>query len=97
MMLNGTDYTLPLIVILSFAALFLIQLLLLRIPRLTFLRHLPWIWVMGVLGLAVAGLFGDTGGWLDLRAFFAAVLTGYAAICAAGIALAHLVNKWKKR
>ena len=97
MMLNGTDYTLPLIAILSFAALFLIQLLLLRIPRLTFLRHLPWIWVIGVLALAVAGLFGDTGGWLDLRAFFAAVLAGYAAICAAGIALAHLVNKWKKR
>ena len=97
MIINGTDYTLPLIAFFSFAALFLIQLLLLRIPRLTFLRHLPWIWVIGVLALAVAGLFGDTGGWLDLRAFFAAVLTGYAAICAAGIGLAHLVNKWKRR
>ena len=97
MMINGTDYTLPLIAFFSFAALFLIQLLLLRIPRLAFLRHLPWIWVIGVLTIAVAGLFGDTGGWLDLRAFFAAVLSGYAAICAAGIGLAHLVNKWKKR
>ena len=97
MMLNGTDYTLPLIAFFSFAALFLIQLLLLRTPRLSFLRHLPWIWVIGVLAVAVAGLFGDTGGWLDLRAFFAAVLTGYAAICAAGIALAYLVNKWKKQ
>ena len=97
MLLNGTDYTLPLIAFFSFAALFLIQLLLLRTPRLTFLRHLPWVWVVGVLTLAVAGLFGDTGGWLDLRAFFAAILAGYAAICAAGIGLAHLVNRLQNR
>ena len=47
----------------------------------------------GVLALAVAGLFGDTGGWIDLRAFFAAVLAGYAAICAAGIGLAHFLYR----
>ena len=80
-----------------FFLLFTLQFLLLRLKRLCFLRHLPWVWVAGVLILAVAGLFGDTGGWLDLRAFFAAVLAGYAAICAAGIGLAHLVNKSHKR
>ena len=97
MMINGTDYTLPLIALASFFILFALQLLLLRLKRLCFLRHLPWVWVAGVLILAVAGLFGDTGGWIDLRAFFAAVLAGYAAICAAGIALAHLVNRSHKR
>ena len=97
MVINGTDYSLPLIAIASFFVLFALQLLLLRLRRLRFLRHLPWVWVAGILILAVAGLFGDTGGWLDLRAFFAAILAGYAAICAAGIGLAHLVNKLQKR
>ena len=97
MIINGTDYTLPFIALASFFLLFALQLLLLRLKRLCFLRHLPWVWVAGVLILAVAGLFGDTGGWIDLRAFFAAVLAGYAAICAAGIALAHLVNRSHKR
>ena len=97
MMINGTDYTLPLLAIASFLVLFVVQFLLLQLKHLRFLRHLPWIWVAGVLAFAVAGLFGDTGGWLDLRTFFAAVLAGYAAICAAGIGLAHLVNKLIKR
>ena len=96
MMINGTDYTLPLIALASFFILFALQLLLLRLKRLCFLRHLPWVWVAGVLILAAAGLFGDTGGWIDLRAFFATVLAGYAAICAAGIGLAHLVNRSHK-
>ena len=97
MMINGTDLTLPFIALASFFVLFAIQFLLLQLKRLRFLRHLPWVWVAGVLILAVAGLFGDTGGWIDLRTFFAAVLAGYAAICAAGIALAHLVFKLQKR
>ena len=97
MMINGTDYTLPFLAIASFLVLFTIQFLLLRLKRLCFLRHLPWVWVAGVLILAVAGLFSDTGGWIDLRAFFALVLCGYAAICAAGIGLAHLVNHLQKR
>ena len=97
MVINGTDYTLPFIAITSFLVLFVIQFLLLQLKRLRFLRHLPWVWVAGVLLFAVVGLFGDTGGWLDLRAFFAAVLAGYAALCAAGIGLAHLVNKLQKR
>ncbi|MBQ7230368.1 MAG: hypothetical protein IJX04_05665 [Oscillospiraceae bacterium] len=97
MMINGTDYSLPLLAVLSFLLMFIGQYLLLRFIRLRFLRHLPWIWVGGVLAFAMAGLFGDTGGWIDLRAFFAAVLAGYAAICAAGIGLAHLVFKSRKR
>ena len=97
MVINGTDYTLPFIAIISFLVLFVIQFLLLQLKRLHFLRHLPWVWVAGVLIFAVVGLFGDTGGWLDLRAFFAAVLAGYAALCAVGIGLAHLVNKLLKR
>ena len=97
MIINGTDYTLPLTAVLSFLVMFAVQYLLLRTVRNRFLRHLPWGWVMGVVALAVIGLFGDTGGWIDVRAFFALVFCGYAAICAAGIGLAHLVNKLMKR
>ena len=96
MVINGVDYSLPLIAVLSFLTLFGVQLLLLRV-RIRFLRHLPWIWVIGVLVLAVVGLFGDTGGWIDLRAFFALLLCGYAAICALGIGLAHLVYMLRRR
>ena len=97
MMINGTDYTLPFLAIASFLVLFVIQFLLLQWKRLRFLRHLPWVWVAGVLAIAVAGLFGDTGGWIDTRAFFCARCCIYAAICAAGIGLAHLVVKRKIR
>lgn len=97
MIINGTDYTLPLIVVLSFLVMFGIQLFLLRLGRLRFLRHLPWAWVLGMVVLAVASLFGSTGGWIDLRSFFCALLCGYSAICAAGIGLAYLVNKYLKR
>lgn len=97
MMLNGVDLTLPLIVLLSFLVLFTVQFLLCHYVRIRFLRHLPWVWVIAVLGLAVAGLFGDTGGFIDLRSFFALLLCGYAAICAAGIGLAHLISKLQKR
>ena len=93
MKINGVDYTLPLVAVLSFLFMFGIQFLLLKLSRLRFLRHLPWVCVAGILALAVASLFGSTGGWIDLRSFFCALLCGYAAICAVGIGLAHLVNK----
>ena len=93
MIINGTDYTLPLVAVLSFLVMFGVQLFLLRLKRLRFLRHLPWVCVAGILALAAASLFGSTGGWIDLRSFFCALLCGYAAICAAGIGLAHLVHK----
>lgn len=97
MVINGTDYTLPLFAVLSFFVLLGGQYFLLRTVRLAFLRHLPWLWVIGMLGLAVAAYFGDTGGFIDLRSFFAALIAGYAALCAAGIGLAHLLYKLKNR
>lgn len=97
MMINGVDYTLPAIALLSFLILFTVQYLLCWYCRSGFLRSLPWLWVIAVLGLAVAGLLGDTGGWIDMRGFFALVLCGYAAICAAGIGAAYLVHKLQKR
>lgn len=97
MMIAGVDYTLPLVILASFAFLFTVQYLLLRSRHLRFLRHLPWVWVVGVLGLAVTAYFGDSGGFIDLRSFFALLLCGYAAICAAAIGLAHLIFKLQKR
>ena len=96
MIINRTDYSLPFFILLSVVVLFVLQFLLLRSARLRFLRHLPWVWVAGALVLAVASLFGDTGGWLDLRSFFFSLLCGYAAVCAAGIGLAHIANRFIK-
>ena len=87
---------LPLFVILSFLAMFGVQYLCCRAQN-ALVRHLPWLWVIGILILAVAALFGDTGGWIDLRRFFCAVLCGYSAICAAAIGLAHLVYRFCHR
>ena len=88
----GENYSLLLIAVLSFFVIFAAQLLCCKARNLL-VRHLPWLWVVGMLVLAVATLFGDTGGFIDLRSFFCAVLCGYAALCAAGIGLAHLVNR----
>lgn len=93
MIINGTDYTLPFVALVSFLGLFGIQLLLLRIRRARFLRHLPWLWVIGALVLSVCCLFEGTGGFIDLRSFFALLFLAYAALCAAGIGLAHLVAR----
>lgn len=97
MMINGVDYTLPAIALLSFLILFAVQYLLCRYCRSGFLRSLPWLWVIAMLGLAVVCLLGDTGGWIDLRALFALLFCGYAGICAAGIGAAYLVHKLQKR
>ena len=97
MMINGTDYSLPLLAVLSFFVMFGVQFFLLHLKRPRFLRHLPWVWVILMLGVAIAALFGDTGGWIDARTFFCALFCAYAAICAAGIGLAHLVFKRKNR
>ena len=86
----GENYSLPLIAVFSFLIIFTAQLLCCK-SRNLLVRHLPWLWVIGMLALAVAALFGDTGGFIDLRNFFCAVFCGYAAICAASIGLAHLV------
>ena len=97
MMINGTDYSLPLLAVLSFFVMFGVQFFLLRMKCPRFLRHLPWVWVILMLAVAIAALFGDTGGWIDTRSFFCALFCTYAAICAAGIGLAHLVVKLKIR
>ena len=97
MIINGTDYTFYLIVLGSFLLLFAVQYLLCRRVRIRLLRHLPWAYVVYLLGLAVATLFGDTGGFVDLRSFFALVILGYAVLCAVAIGLAHLVNRLRNR
>ena len=97
MMINGTDYSLPLFAVLSFFVMFGVQFVLLRLKRPRFLRHLPWVWVFLMLAVAITALFGDTGGWIDARTFFCALFCVYAAICASGIGLAHLVTKRKNR
>ena len=97
MIINGMDYTLYLFAGLSFFVMLGGEYFLLRFARLRWLRHLPWVWVMGMLGLAIATLFGETGGFIDMRSFFAAIIAGYAALCAAGIGLAHLLYKLKTK
>ena len=86
-----------LIFALSFLMMFSGQYFLLQSVRLRFLRHLPWLWVVCIAGLAVAVLLEGNGSADGLQILFSSGLCVYAAICAAGIGLAHLVNKSHKR
>lgn len=95
--INGTDYTLYVIVAVSVIVLFTLQSVLCRRAKRMFLKLLPLGYVALTLVLAVACLFGDTGGFIDLRDAFALILCGYAAICAAAIGLAWLVCRMKSK
>ena len=97
MELFGIDLTLPLFVLGSFAGLCVLEYLLCRKAKRKWIKMLPWGVVVWNLGLSVIVLLGDSGGFLDLRNFFATVFAVYAAICGAGIVLGwHLAKKEKK-
>ena len=89
---NGTDYTFVFFFG-SVFTLFLLQFFLCRKARRCFFKWLPMGYVAALLFLSVACLYGDTGGFIDVRGFFALVILGYAAICAAAIGLGWLLGR----
>ena len=97
MELFGIDLTLPLFLLGSFLGLCGVDYLLCRKVKRKWVRLLPWGVVVWNLGLSVVVLLGDSGGWIDLRNFFAVVFAVYAAICGGGILLGWYLAKKKKK
>ena len=97
MELFGVDLTLPLFVLGSFLGLCVLEYLLCRKVKWKWVRLLPWGVVVWNLVLSVASLLGDTGGWIDMRSFFALIFSIYALICGAGIFLGWYLAKKKDK
>ena len=97
MIFNGTDYTIPVIVIISIVLLFTVQYILCTKTKKIIIKLIPllydvFIMVLGVLTL----LMPSGGGFIDLRAAIALLLFIYAVICAASILAAWIVYIVKK-
>lgn len=97
MIFNGTDYTIPFIVVISVAILFVLQYILCVKAHKTVLKLTPLLYVVFVLFLSVRVALSPGGGFIDLSMFFALLLLIYAAICLASILAAWLVYKIKNR
>ena len=93
----GIDLTLPLFLMGSFLGLCGIEYLLCRKVKWKWVRLTPWGFVIFLLVTAVGSLLGDTGGWIDLRSFFALVFAVYAVICGSGILLGWYLAKKKNK
>ena len=85
-----------LIFALSFFMMFSGQYFLLQSVRVRFLRHLPWLWVVCIAGLAVAVLLEGDSTLDGLRILFSVAFWIYAIVCAAGIGAAYLFHKRRK-
>lgn len=97
MELFGIDLTLPLFLLITFLGLAGLEYLLCRISRWRPLRLLPWIIVVGLLFLSVASLFGKSGGWIDMRGFFALIFAVYALICGSALLTGWYLAKRKSK
>ncbi len=95
--INGADYTIFVVPIMSFILLFALQFFLCRRVKSKILKCLPWGYVVFQLVLSVMCLFEDTGGFIDLRSLFFLLFLGYAAVCAAGIGLGWLFGRSKAK
>lgn len=95
LIINGTDYGVYLVAIGSFLVLFGWEYLVCRKTDSRVMRWLPWGYVALQLVLSVGCFLGDTGGFIDLRSFFALLFLGYAGLCAAGIVTGWLLGRRK--
>ena len=97
MMFNGTDYTIPFIVIISVIILFAIQYILCIKARKTVLKLIPLLYIAFLAVLAVMFARSGGGGFIDLSMLAALLILIYAAICLASILAAWIVYKIKSR
>ena len=93
--IDWSDLALPLTLLVTFAALFGLQYLLLAKTTRRWVRALPFAVPALPAIRAVQVLYGPGGGFLDLRPLIAFLLGCYAALCLAAVLLARLV--WRLR
>ena len=80
-MINGTDYTLVIIIAISFAVIAAAQYFLCAKTKNKILKLLPCVFGLVFIGLAVAAQFGSSGGFIDLRGFVTFIYAVAAALC----------------
>ena len=96
--INGTDYTLPAIILLSVIVLFSIQYLLCSNAKKTWQKLLPLLYVAFLIAWAVFIVAAaDGSGFIDFSGVLAVFICIYAAICAVTIGAAWIVYKIRKR
>ena len=96
--INGTDYTLPAIILISVIVLFSIQYLFCTRAKKTWQKLLPLLYVIFLFALAVfVVVTADGSGFLDFSGVLAVFICIYAAICAAAIGATWIVYKTRKR
>ena len=96
--INGTDYTLPAIVLISFIVLFSIQYMFCTRAKKTWQKLLPLLYVAFLITWAVFIVAtADGSGFLDFSGVLAVFICIYAAICAVAIGAAWIVYKIRKR
>ena len=94
---NGTDYTIPVFVMVSAIILFALQSTLCKRCRRLWVKLLPLLYVLLWLVLAVHALLSEPDGFIDLRGLVAMMFAIYALICAVSIGLAWLIGWLKSR
>lgn len=97
MELFGIDLTLPLFVTVTFLGLSWLEYVLCRKVKWRWMRSAPWGIVIVLLLMSVGSLLGDSGGWIDLRSFFALIFAVYALICAAALTLGWYLARKKNK
>ena len=96
--INGTDYSVVVIGVVSFLVLFGVQYGICLKAKSKILRFALWGYVGLILLLAVlCALDGDSSGFIIISGFIALILLGYALIFAGAIICAWLVYKWRRR
>lgn len=94
---NGTDLTLPVIIIIVFALLAVLEYFICKKTKRSFLKLLLLIVPLGFLAEIPFTLIGNSGGFLDLRPLAVFLEVAAAAICAAAIGTGWLIYKLKNK
>ena len=94
---NGTDLTLPVIIIIVFALLAVLEYFICKKTKHDFFKFLLLIVPLGFLAEIPFTIMGNSGGFLDLRPLAVFLEVAAAALCAAAIGTGWLIYKLKNK
>lgn len=94
---NGTDLTLPVVVIIVFILLAVLEYFICEKAKRGFVKFLPLIIPLGFLAEIPFTLMGNSGGFLDLRSLAVFLEVAAAAICALAIGTGWLIYRLKNK
>lgn len=99
LMFNGTDYTIYVIIAVTFVLLFALQYLLCCKTENRLLRAIPFLLPLGAIVMAIisAASYGHNSGFIDLSMVAAGLLAAYAVICLTAILAARLVHRSREK